>query len=211
MKPFEVEQRLEIARAGRIAVEHGREIGVVLEVKHATYFSAIGLDLAPLIAQDLRAGGWADGELPLVVEAFESTVLAQLRDAGIAASFIYLIEASGKPFDLVSTRGRAAPDYASAVTADGLDGLRGEVDGISVTKRMLLQPGNTIVADAHARGLKVFTWTCRPENTFLSSPFRASGGKSAFGDYEAEWRVIADAGVDGVFVDHPDLGVAFFG
>lgn len=193
------------------SAEHGREIGLVLEIKHATYFASIGLDLAPLIERDLRAGGWADGALPLVIEAFESTVLAQLRAGSIAASFIYLIEASGKPFDLVSTRGSAAPDYASTVAADGLDRLRGAVDGISVNKRMLLQPGNTIVADAHARGLKVFTWTCRPENAFLSAPFRAGGGKAAFGDYEAEWRVIAETGVDGVFVDHPDLGVEFFG
>lgn len=200
---------LEMVRAA--SVEHGREIGLVLEIKHATHFASIGLDLAPLIERDLRAGGWADGELPLVIEAFESTVLAQLRETGIAASFVYLIEASGKPFDLVSTLGRAAPDYASAVTPAGLDRLRGQVDGISVNKRMLLHPASTIVADAHARGLKVFTWTCRPENTFLSAPFRASGGKAAFGDYEAEWQVIADTGVDGVFVDHPDLGVAFFG
>lgn len=193
------------------SAEHGREIGLVLEIKHATYFASIGLDLAPLIERDLRAGGWADGALPLVIEAFESTVLAQLRAGSIAASFVYLIEASGKPFDLVSTLGSAAPDYASAVAPDGLDRLRGAVDGISVNKRMLLQPGNTIVADAHVRGLKVFTWTCRPENTFLSAPYRAGGGKAAFGDYEGEWREIADSGVDGVFVDHPDLGVAFFG
>ncbi|MFC7788720.1 glycerophosphodiester phosphodiesterase family protein [Microbacterium sp. MAHUQ-60] len=192
------------------SLEHGREIGVVLEIKHATYFSSIGLDLVPLIVRDLRAGGWAHGELPLIIEAFESTVLAQLRERGIAASFVYLIEASGKPFDLVSARGAAAPDYASVVTPDGLDGLRGRVDGVSVNKRMLLHPGSTIVADAHARGLTVFTWTCRPENAFLSAPFRASGGKAAYGDYEAEWRVIADSGVDGVFVDHPDLGTAFF-
>jgi glycerophosphoryl diester phosphodiesterase len=200
---------LEMVRAA--SVEHGREIGLVLEIKHATYFASIGLDLVPLIERDLRAGGWADGELPLVIEAFESTVLAKLRETGIAASFVYLIEASGKPFDLVATRGRAAPDYASSVTPAGLDRLRGEVDGISVNKRMLLQPGSTIVADAHARGLRVFTWTCRPENAFLSAPFRAAGGKAAFGDYEGEWQVIADTGVDGVFVDHPDLGVAFFG
>src|SRR5690606_25619260 len=200
---------LEMVRAA--SVEHGREIGVVLEIKHATHFASIGLDLVPLIERDLRSGGWAAGELPLVIEAFESTVLAQLRETGIAASFVYLIEANGKPFDLVSTLGRAAPDYASTVTPAGLDRLRGTVDGISVNKRMLLQSGSTIVADAHARGLQVFTWTCRPENMFLSATFRAPGGKAAFGDYEAEWRMIADTGVDGVFVDHPDLGVEFFG
>ncbi|MEV7631556.1 glycerophosphodiester phosphodiesterase family protein [Microbacterium sp. NPDC089318] len=199
---------LDLVRAG--SEEHGREIGVVLEIKHATYFESIGLDLAPLIERDLRAGGWADGELPLIVEAFESTILHRLQKTGIAASFVYLIESNGKPFDLVTSLGRDAPDYASAVSPEGLDRLAGAVDGISVSKKMLLVPGNTIVDDAHARGLRVFTWTCRPENSFLDARFRAGGGKAAFGDYESEWREIADAGVDGVFVDHPDLGVAFF-
>ena len=67
-----------------------------------------------------------------------------------------------------------------------------------------------VIADAHARGLRVFTWTCRPENAFLVGQYRGRGGTAAFGDYESEWAVIRDAGVDGVFVDHPDLGVAFF-
>lgn len=200
---------LDLVRAG--SHEHGREIGIVLEIKHATYFDGIGLDLAPLIERDLRAGGWADGDLPLIIESFESTILHRLQKTGIAASFIYLIESRGKPFDLVSALGRQAPAYAVAVTPGGLDQLAGTVDGISVSKRMLLAPGNTIVADAHARGLRVFTWTCRPENTFLDPRFRVGAATSAFGDYEAEWREIADTGVDGVFVDHPDLGVAFFG
>ena len=199
---------LELVRRG--SIEHGREIGIVLEVKHATYFESIGLDLVPLIERELRAGGWADGELPLIVEAFESTVLHRLKAAGIAASFIYLIEASGKPFDLVTSLGRTAPTYADTVAPRGLDRLVGHVDGISVNKRMLLASDSTLVADAHARGLRVFTWTCRPENAFLSPRFRSGGGKAAFGDYESEWGVIARTGVDGVFVDHPDLGVAFF-
>lgn len=197
---------LEMIRVG--SVEHGREIGMVLEIKHATYFEGIGLDLVPLIERDLRAGGWADGGSPLIIEAFESTVLARVKRAGIAASFIYLIEAAGKPFDLVTRLGRAAPDYADQVTPEGLDRFRGEVDGISVNKRMLLKPGNAIVPDAHARRMRVFTWTCRPENQFLDARYRAGGGKAAFGDYEAEWRAIAGTGVDGVFVDHPDLAVA---
>lgn len=199
---------LDIVRAG--SVEHGREIGVVLEVKHATYFASIGLDLAPLIERDLRAAGWADGELPLIVECFESTILGHLKARGIAASYVYLIEASGRPYDLLVAQGKQALTYKATVTPKGLDGLVGQVDGISVNKRMLLAAGNSIVPDAHARGLKVFTWTCRPENAFLSAEFRGTGGKSAYGDYEAEWGVIARTGVDGVFVDHPDLGVSFF-
>jgi glycerophosphoryl diester phosphodiesterase len=199
---------LDIVREG--SVEHGREIGVVLEVKHATYFASIGLDLAPLIERDLRAAGWAEGELPLIIECFESTILGDLKERGIAASYIYLIEASGRPYDLLVAQGTQALTYKATVTPQGLDGLVGKVDGISVNKRMLLAAGNTLVADAHARGLTVFTWTCRPENAFLAAEFRGSGGKGAYGDYEAEWAVIARTGVDGVFVDHPDLGVSFF-
>lgn len=199
---------LDLVREG--SVEHGREIGVVLEVKHATYFASIGLDLAPLIERDLRAAGWADGELPLIIESFESTVLGELKARGIPASYVYLIEATGRAYDLRVAQGKHAPTYKATVTPRGLDELVGTVDGISVNKRMLLAKGNTIVPDAHARGLKVFTWTCRPENAFLSAEFRGSGGRSAYGDYEAEWDVIARTGVDGVFVDHPDLGVSFF-
>ncbi len=199
---------LDLVRAA--SAEHGREIGIVLEVKHATYFASIGLDLAPLIARDLRAGGWAAGELPLTIESFESTVLGDLRREGIAASYIYLIEASGRPYDQLVVHGKRADPYKAIVTAGGLDRLVGVVDGISVNKKMLLANGNTIVADAHARGLKVFTWTARPENAYLSAEFRTGGGKSAFGNYESEWAAIAATGIDGVFVDHADLGVAFF-
>ena len=199
---------LDLVRDG--SAEHGREIGVVLEIKHATYFASIGLALAPLIARDLREAGWAAGELPLIIESFESTVLAQLRAEGVSASYIYLIEASGRPYDQLVAHGRQAATYKATVTPRGLDALLGQIDGISVNKRMLLAPGNTIVEDAHARGLKVFTWTARPENAFLAAEFRGRGGRGDFGDYEAEWQVLARTGIDGVFVDHPDLAVAFF-
>ncbi len=201
------------------SLDQGREIGVVLEIKHATYFTALGYDVAGLIAAALRAARWGDGELPLYLESFESTVLAQVRAHGIRGTYIYLLEAVGHPFDLVSTHGAAAPTYAQQASPAGLDALVGTVDGISVDKRMILAPdrlGRTtgpsrVVADAHTRGLRVFTWTCRPENAFLLASFRRGRDKAAFGDYESEWRVIADAGVDGVFVDHPDLGIGFFG
>jgi glycerophosphoryl diester phosphodiesterase len=208
---------LDLVRAA--SLEQGREIGVVLEIKHATYMEALGWDLAELIETELRDAGWADGRHPLVIEAFEATILDRLRERGIRGSYIYLIEASGKPYDLVARLGRHAPTYRRDVSPAGLDALVGRVDGISVDKRLILAPdrwGRTsgpapLVRDARERGLRVFTWTARPENAFLIPQFRGSGGKAAFGDYEGEWRVIREAALDGVFVDHPDLGVAFFG
>ncbi|WP_345801616.1 glycerophosphodiester phosphodiesterase family protein [Microbacterium sp. AZCO] len=207
---------LDLVREG--SLEQGREIGVVLEIKHATYFARAGWDVAALVEAELRAAGWANGELPLVIESFESTVLTQLRQRGIRGSSVYLLEADGRPFDLVAAHGKAAPTYQETAAPAGLDALVGVVDGISVDKRMILAPDrlgrasgpSRVVADAHERGLQVFTWTCRPENAFLIAQFRGRGGRSAFGDWEGEWSVIRDAGVDGVFVDHADLGVGFF-
>jgi glycerophosphoryl diester phosphodiesterase len=200
------------------SLEHGREIGVVLEIKHATYFAGIGWDIVDLVEAELTDAGWAAGESPLTIEAFESTVLLRLRERGIPGSYVYLLEAAGRPFDMVAALGKAAPTYRETAQPAGLDRLVGVVDGISVDKRMILAPDklgratgpSPVVADAHERGLRVFTWTCRPENAFLIGQYRTRGGAGAFGDYESEWAVIRDAGVDGVFVDHADLGVAFF-
>lgn len=207
---------LDLVRAA--SLEQGREIGVVLEIKHATYFGSLGFDVPAIVAAELAAAGWADGALPLTIESFESTVLLRLREHGVVGTWIYLLEASGRPFDLVAVQGKAAPTYRRTASPEGLDEIAGLVDGISVDKRMILAPDrlgrvtgpSAVVGDAHARGLRVFTWTCRPENAFLAGQFRSRAGDAAFGDWEGEWAVIRDAGVDGVFVDHADLGVAFF-
>jgi glycerophosphoryl diester phosphodiesterase len=199
------------------SVEQQREIGVVLEIKHATYFAGVGLDVVPLVEAQLQASGWSDSTA-LVIESFESTVLERLRALGVRASYIYLIEAAGRAFDLVARDGEAAPTYRETIQPAGLDALVGRFDGISVDKKLILAPNKLgrmtgptpVVTDAHARGLRVFTWTCRPENSFLVAEYRGRGGPAAFGDYSAEWRVIREAGVDGVFVDHADLGMDLF-
>lgn len=205
--PLRLRELLDLVAAASRA--QGREIGVVLEIKHATVFGGLGFDVAELIAGELRDAGWADGRHALYVESFESTVLRHLRALGIPATYVYLVEADGAPFDLVAVDRDAATPYREQVGADGLARLAQEVDGISVDKAMLLTP-SPLVDDAHAHGLTVFTWTCRPENAFLSPGFRRGAEDAAFGDYRGEWRRLADAGVDGVFVDHADLGVAFF-
>ena len=101
---------------------------------------------------------------------------------------MYLLEAAGRPFDLYAAHGTAALTYAQTAAPAGLDTLAGRVDGISVDKRMILAPdklGRTsgasrVVGDAHERGLRVYTWTCRPENRFLIGQFRTRGGPSSW-------------------------------
>jgi len=200
---------LDLARAGGV--------GVVLEVKHAAFFGRAGFDMAELVERELREAAWWD-DLALVIESFEPLVLRRLRERGIRVPLVQLVEASGAPADLRHRDGARAASYASMLTPAGLDALADAVDGISPDKRLILAPDRwgrvhgpaRFVADAHARGLRVFTWTCRPENRFLLPAFRRAGGPAAFGDYEREWAVLRAAGLDGVFVDHPDLGVPFF-
>lgn len=193
---------LEIARAGGV--------GVVLEIKYATAFASIGIDLAELIARDLRAAGWqSDGAGDLVVESFEEDVLHRVRAAGIRARYVYLLERRGSPVDLVVARGDAAPTYRDQL--NDLGSLAPRVDGISVHKHLLLSAGGpALAAAARAAGLELYTWTCRPENAFLERRFRGRGGPASHGDWRAEWRELREIGVTGVFTDHPDLARAVF-
>lgn len=194
---------LDLARVG--------EVGVVLEIKHAASFVRRGFDMAALVDAELREAGWADATGSLVVESFEPLVLSRLRDGGIRAPLVQLVDGEGAPWDLRERDGAGARTYASMLTPSGLDALAGEIDGISLAKEMMLAPGGAgVVEEAHARGLTVFAWTCRPENVFLEPEFRLPGGDGAFGDYRREWAVMRDRGLDGVFVDHPELGVGFF-
>jgi glycerophosphoryl diester phosphodiesterase len=191
-----------------------RGVGVVLEIKHAASFARLGFDLAELVGAEIRAAGWWDAEDALVIESFEPQVLARLRERGIRVPLVQLIEADGVPAD----HRDGEPTYADMLRPAGLAALAEEVDGISPDKRLVLAPDRRglasgparFVAEAHELGLRVFTWTCRPENAFLLPAYRRPGGDAAFGDYRSEWAVLRDAGLDGVFVDHPDLGVEFF-
>ena len=62
-----------------------------------------------------------------------------------------------------------------------------------------------LVENAHAAGLKVHAWTFRAENMFLPVSFRRGTDLAGHGDMAAEVRLHVEAGVDGLFCDHPDV------
>jgi glycerophosphoryl diester phosphodiesterase len=195
---------LDILDAG--AERTGREIAIVAEVKHPTYFASIGLPLHELVAAELTA--WDDGSRT-IVECFEQTVLGQIRERGVVGRFVYLVEARGSAPDQVARFGAKALPYAAQLTEAGMARLAKSVDGVSVDKSMLLKPeGAALVARAHAAGLEVFTWTLRPENRFLTPPNRVGKAPAVWGNWRHEFGAVLATGVDGVFVDHPDLGIA---
>ena len=192
----------------------GREVIPVIEVKHASYFAECGHDMAALLDAELASTGWKRRRV--VIESFELTILRRLRERGTHAELVFLLEAGGIPADQLTDP--TSRSYTEWMTPEGLDVLAAHVDGISPDKTVILAPDAEgratgpapVVARAHERGLAVFTWTCRPENAFLLPPFR-TGDLADYGDWRSEWAVLTRAGLDGVFVDHADLGVEVFG
>jgi len=193
----------------------GRRVGIVAEIKHATYFRSIGLPLEERVAAELRA--WDDGD-GITVECFEQSALTATKAAEVPGRFVYLLEDRGSAPDLRARFGRRALPYSAQLTDAGLARLAREVDGISVNKSLLVTDGphgtvraTDLVRRAHDAGLSVFTWTLRPENRFLHPAHRVGRSPRDWGDWRREFELVVSTGLDGIFVDHPDLGVAIRG
>jgi len=195
-----------------------RPVGLVAEVKHATYFDQAGLPMASLVADALATAGWR-GDDRLTVESFEKTVLRDLGSRGVGGRLVYLQEARGSAADEVAAHGSAAPTFADERTDVALRTLAEQFNGISVDLRTLMAGVDAVALDdprpvrsdvvdrAHAAGLQVFTWTLRPENRFLPAPLRRGGEVAGLGDWERWYTSVIRTGVDGVFADHADLAV----
>jgi glycerophosphoryl diester phosphodiesterase len=194
------------------AAEQSRQIVVVAELKHAHYFGALGLPLDELFAA--AVDGWATAD-NLIVESFEPTILAKLRARGLPGKLVFLLEDSGAPADTVALEGAAARPYADYLTVAGFAALAKNVDGVSVSRQLILAQDSDgkvtgitdLVARAQAAGLHVFTWTLRAENRFLGSNNRNGDDPKVLGDWRTEFGLIMSSGVDGVFADQPDLAI----
>lgn len=192
---------------------HGRAIGIVIELKHVHFLRGQGHDLVRLTLESLERSGWAGRPERLTFECFELGALDRVREAGSVSRLVFLMESTGAPADEVALLGSGATPYEWYRSDAGLDSLVGRVHGISLAKRDLLRVNalgkavgvTDIVERAHARGLVVFTWTMRPENGFLTPGFRTGKQRARWGDWRDEWRLILSTGLDGVFLDHPDL------
>ena len=191
-----------------------RRVDLVAELKHATYFRSLGFSLDELFTAELAEFGWR-ADPRLTVESFEETVLGSLRDQGIRAPLVFLVEDEGAPADQVAAKGADAMPYSAYLETAELAALAERVDGISLSKRLLLDPeeisdvkaGTDLVDRAHAAGLTVFCWTLRAENEFLPPKLRQGSGPQDLGDWLTEFQLLLRTGVDGVFADQPDLAV----
>lgn len=162
--------------------EAGRPVGLHIEAKWPANFSAAGLDMVDPILNTIRERGLVEAGIPIFIQCFEPTFLAQVA----AKSDLPLIQ------NLVG------PPYAALL---GLDMKLEDIPtmGVGAHKAMILTPeGGTTdyVARAHELGKIVHVYTVRDDEP-------AEGFDSA----EQELKVLIEAGVDGIWTDYPETAI----
>jgi glycerophosphoryl diester phosphodiesterase len=198
----------------RLSQELHRQVGVYPETKHPTYFRSIGLDLETPMVKQVRGAGLDEANAPIFIQSFELTNLVDLRQHfGVNAPLVFLTSASGAPYDLASTGDPTT--YAELTTEAGLRSICGIVNGIGPDKSQIiprksdgtLARPTTLVADAHAAGLKVHPYTFRAENTFLPVDYRVGTDTTAYGRAIDEHVRFLQTGIDGLFTDQCDVAL----
>ena len=177
-------------------------VGIAPELKHPTYFAALGLPMEDAFVAVLERRGLTGADAPVIVQCFEVGPLQRLR-ARIATPLLQLVASGGGPAD------RPDLTYAAMTTPQGLADIAAYAGWIG-TDTALIEPTpgtpSTLITDAHTAGLKVAAWTFRAENAFLPEPDRIGTEPAAHGRLRERLARFATYGLDAAFMDQPALG-----
>ena len=161
---------------------------LVIEVKHGMHFTKRGMDIAGILSQKLDASNWKSRGIKIVIESFDHEMLLLLKKAcGPDKSYVFLTEQV------------RLPDNATRLSKTYLEHLAKDFDGVSLDLPLLLEldemgthtVSNGSIELARAAGLEVYGWTLKAEDATQSVD-----------EYFAK---VALVGLDGIFVDQPDL------
>jgi glycerophosphoryl diester phosphodiesterase len=205
--------------AKSLSRELARPIGIYPETKHPTYFRDEGLPLEEPLVQTLNRNGLNRPGAKVFVQSFEVGNLKALNNV-LRVPIVQLLDApKSQPYDIKKAGGTTT--YADIATAAGLKDVATYADGVGPSKDYIIPrdasmhslPPTTFVADAHAAGLVVHPYTFRNENQFLPAEDRKGDPAdpnfpNLYGDAFAEDKRFFAAGVDGIFTDNSDTGVA---
>lgn len=182
-----------------------RIIGLYPELKHPSFFQEAGLPLEKALIAGLKKHGLNKKESPVFIQSFEMEVLKKLKKL-TPLPLVFLIDDPEKvPYDYVIAGKKTT--YKGLLEPASLKELSATIAGIGPYKRYIIPanekgeklPPTTLVADAHAVGLKVHPYTFRSEESYLLKEYK--------GDPQAEYLEYFKLGVDGVFSDFADQAV----
>jgi glycerophosphoryl diester phosphodiesterase len=177
-------------------------VGIAPELKHPTYSASLGLAMEDAFVAVLERRGLTGTDAPVIVQCFEVGPLQRLN-ARIATPLLQLVASGGGPAD------RPDLSYAAMTTPQGLADIAAYADWIGADTALIEPaPGasTTLIADAHAAGLKVAAWTFRAENAFLPPTDRLGTVPTAHGRLRERLARFAGYGLDAAFMDQPVLG-----
>jgi glycerophosphoryl diester phosphodiesterase len=199
----------------QLSRELHRQVGLVPELKHSTYFRSIELPLEEPFVKTLRRNGIANRGGKVTVQSFEIGNLKSLNRQLPGVPLVQLLDAKTlKPGDVLASGGSLT--YGDMAKPAGLRHIRRYADVASPSKDYIVPrdaAGNslaptTFVRDAHAAGLDVVAYTFRAENNFLPAELRSDANPADYGNAFAEFKQFFDLGVDGVFTDNADIAKA---
>ena len=161
---------------------------LVIEVKHGMHFTRKGMDIAGAVSRKLNESNWKERGIKVVLESFDYEMMLLLKQAcGADKKYVFLTEKA------------RLPNYETTLTRRYLEQITNDFEGVSLDFALLFDEdelGNYTVSNgsielAKEVGLEVFGWTLKAEDATESVD-----------DYFAK---VALAGLDGIFVDQPDL------
>lgn len=198
----------------KLSHQLGRQIGLLPELKHSTYFASIGLDLETPFVRTLRANGLDALASKVVAQSFEVANLRALKQRWhVRIPTVFNTSVSGQPYDF--TVAGDPRTYADLMKPAELAKLAAFVDIIGADKLQviplkadgMLGTPTSLVRDAHHAGIKVMPYTFRAENTFLPKDYRVGSSPVDFGRAIDEQRAYLATGIDGLWCDQPDICV----
>ena len=195
---------VEIARAA--SARTGRAIAVAPELKHPTYFAGIGLPMEDAFVAELERLHLTGADAPIIIQCFEMGPLERLSRR-IKAPLAQLVGAGG------ALQERPDLTYAQMITPEGLRAIAAYAAWVAPEVTLVIPRDaqgrstapSSLVADAHAAGLKVVVWTVRAENFFLPLEHRSGALPAAHGDMAGYVHALSETGVDAIFSDFPAL------
>lgn len=158
--------------AGRVPALH-------VELKAAAYHAEIGLPLERELLRDLASHGWNRPDAPVLVQSFE------------ADSLLLLAGRSAVPLLQLA---RLDDEGLSRCTERGLEAVATYAVGIGVSRELLREVGDDLIARAHGRGLVVHVYTFADDAPSETDPAAA---------YAQALRL----GTDALITDFPDAAV----
>src|SRR6185295_10013239 len=207
----------------RESKKRGRRIGIYPETKHPTFHDSQGLSLEEPLVKTLKKNGLNSKNSPVFIQSFEQSNLKELNHM-TKVRLIQLMDANDtdasgnptyappfdRPYDWTASGDPTlmSRTFGYFATDAGLDEVKTYADGIGPWKVYIVPtagggggaifPPTDLIQRAHARGLKVHTWTFRDD----AFPSGYPGGPVE------EYLNLYRLGVDGVFSDFPDTAFA---